>query len=113
MANNTIKASKESIQMINLKCPNCDQILEVEDDLDTFYCKYCGGKILLNDKARLNAKVKMKEIEHKNTLAQLEMEKEKMKMEKAKMKMEKEKHDTKILIIFTLVGWLVFIYLFH
>lgn len=84
MGKNAAKAEQNSIKMINLKCPNCDQILEVEDELDTFYCKYCGGKIILSDEARLNAKIKIKEIEHNTTLQKLKMEKE---MQENKMMM--------------------------
>lgn len=29
-----------------LKCSNCNGDLTVEDGLDTFYCKYCGYKIV-------------------------------------------------------------------
>ena len=36
------------MNMIQLKCPNCGADLEVEDSLDSFFCKYCGTKILLD-----------------------------------------------------------------
>lgn len=30
-------------EMKILKCPNCNAALEIENGLDTFYCKYCGN----------------------------------------------------------------------
>ncbi len=35
------------MRLHSLTCPNCNGILEVENNLDTFYCKYCGHKIIL------------------------------------------------------------------
>ena len=35
------------MNMIQLKCPNCNADLNVENNLDSFYCQYCGTKILL------------------------------------------------------------------
>ena len=31
-----------------LKCPNCNGDLTIEDGLDTFFCMYCGYKIMLD-----------------------------------------------------------------
>lgn len=39
------------MNMIQLKCPNCGADLEVEDGLDSFFCKYCGTKIVLEDQS--------------------------------------------------------------
>lgn len=36
------------MEFIQMKCPNCSADLEVENGLDSFYCKYCGTKILLS-----------------------------------------------------------------
>ena len=54
----------------SLHCPNCGADLEVEDGLDTFFCKYCGHKILLEgqSKAAYDAKVRIKEMEHEEKL---------------------------------------------
>lgn len=35
------------MNFVQMKCPNCGADLEVENDIDSFYCKYCGTKILL------------------------------------------------------------------
>lgn len=35
------------MKMYKLKCPYCKADLLEQDGLETFYCKYCGGKIIL------------------------------------------------------------------
>ncbi len=54
------------MELKTLKCPNCGADLEIEDGIDTFYCKYCGHKIVLEGQsdAAYEAKAKVKEIEH-------------------------------------------------
>lgn len=36
------------MEFVQMKCPNCNANLEVENGLDSFYCKYCGTKIMLS-----------------------------------------------------------------
>ncbi|MGN7385509.1 hypothetical protein [Sporosarcina sp. SAFN-015] len=45
-----------------LKCTNCNAALEIEDGIDTFFCKYCGHKMILEElsEASINAKVQIK-----------------------------------------------------
>lgn len=45
-----------------LTCPNCSANLEVEDSLDTVFCKYCGTKIVMSglDKHVVRAKANLK-----------------------------------------------------
>lgn len=68
-------------EMKILKCPNCNAALEIENGLDTFYCKYCGYKILLNgqSKAAYRAKTRIKEMEHDERMADKQLEHEKIK----------------------------------
>ena len=60
------------MKMVKLTCPYCGATLSVENGLDIFYCQYCGGKIMLTgqDSNIINAKVKLKEFEHKERLQQ-------------------------------------------
>lgn len=69
-----------------LTCPNCNGNLEIEDGLDTFYCKYCGSKIILSElsDAAYDAKVKIKNMEHKEKLKEKELEHERYKLESTK-----------------------------
>ncbi len=62
------------MEFIKLFCPYCGGQLSIENGIDTFYCQHCGGKIILSgqDKNTLNAKVKLKEFEHKERLQDAE-----------------------------------------
>lgn len=46
------------MNFVQMKCPNCGADLEIENGIDSFYCKYCGTKILLEgqDEETLKAK---------------------------------------------------------
>ena len=50
------------MEFIQMKCPNCNADLEVEDSIDSFYCKYCGTKILVEGQSKhvVNAKTKLR-----------------------------------------------------
>lgn len=58
------------MELKSLYCPNCGASLDAEDGLDTFFCKFCGYKILLQgqSEAAYNAKVSVKYMEHKERL---------------------------------------------
>lgn len=71
------------MELKSLFCPNCGASLEVEDGLDTFFCKYCGYKILLHgqSKAAYDAKVRVKNMEHKERLQDKRDAQERYRME--------------------------------
>lgn len=48
------------MEFVQMKCPNCNADLDVENSLDTFYCKYCGTKIMLEGQSRHVVKAKTK-----------------------------------------------------
>ena len=52
------------MKKITLNCPQCGANLEIADDIDTFFCTYCGTKIATGDIARINAQLRVKEMEH-------------------------------------------------
>lgn len=35
------------MELIQLRCPNCNADLKIENGLNTFYCQHCGTKIVL------------------------------------------------------------------
>lgn len=45
-------------------CPNCGSSVEISDQIDTFFCTYCGTKIYSGDKNRINAQLSVKKMEH-------------------------------------------------
>lgn len=71
------------MELKSLFCPNCGASLEIEDGLDTFFCKYCGYKILLQgqSKAAYDAKVRVKHMEHKERLQEKRDAQERYRME--------------------------------
>lgn len=46
------------MKLVQMKCPNCDANLEVDDGLDSFFCKYCGTKIVLEGQSEASLKAK-------------------------------------------------------
>lgn len=54
------------MDMIKLKCPQCNADLEIGNGIDTFFCTYCGCRLMLDGQNRhvLKAKTRLKELEH-------------------------------------------------
>lgn len=61
------------MEIIQLRCPNCNAELNTENDLDTFYCKYCGTKILLVNQSSATIRAKA-DVHISDTRNQLERE---------------------------------------
>lgn len=36
------------MEFLKLECPNCHAQLSIENGLDTFFCQYCGSKIIIS-----------------------------------------------------------------
>lgn len=92
------------MELKSLFCPNCGASLEVEDGLDTFFCKYCGYKILLQgqSKAAYDAKVRVKHMEHKERLQEKRDAQERYRMEFK----QKDKRRT-LAIVFGIFGAII------
>lgn len=74
------------MELKSLFCPNCGASLDVEDGIDTFFCKYCGYKIMLQgqSKAAYEAKVRVKHMEHKERIQDKKNAQERYRMESAR-----------------------------
>lgn len=96
------------MKLKSLHCPNCDADLEVEDGLDTFFCKYCGHKILLEgqSKAAYEAKVRIKKMEHEERLQDKRDEQERYKLRDLNI-------TTFICILIVILASAVFIVIIH
>lgn len=68
------------MEIVKLECPSCGAALESEDDIEVFFCKYCGAKILFD---RENDKYYEESFQYKTVKTKLEHEKsiEKMRMD--------------------------------
>ena len=89
------------MELKSLHCPNCGAPLEIEDGLDTFFCKYCGNKILLEGqtKAAYKAKAHIKYMEHEERLQDKRYSHERFKME-----FEQKDQRKTLLIVFSILG---------
>lgn len=67
------------MKIIQLKCPKCGAPLEAEDDLEIFFCKYCGQKIILAEQsnAQIGAKMFGKFLNHREKMHQMKVEEQK------------------------------------
>lgn len=76
------------MKLYRLKCPHCGGNLEIEEDLETFFCKYCGAKIIMDRISK--SQMRVREMEHDETLSehQMQIEIEKFKAKRTEEKME-------------------------
>lgn len=58
-----------------LKCPHCGGNLDVREDLDIFYCQYCGTKIQI-EKLSKN-EMRLHEMEHEERMKDKELKSDK------------------------------------
>lgn len=81
------------MRMIKLNCPNCNAGLEAEENLDVFYCKYCGTKIIMSgmSKEAYKSRVRMKQMEHDERMKDKDHEQERYRYEYAAREKNKER----------------------
>ena len=96
------------MNLVTLKCPNCGADIEIENGIDTFYCKYCGNKIILDGQsdAAINAKVRMKELESNERIKKEKLNYKREKKEKA------DKEANKVGIVILVILALTFLVMF-
>lgn len=78
------------MKIVQLRCPSCGAVLEAEDGLEVFFCKYCGQRIVLSvqSPAALNAKVAVKRMAHDERMQMNDLDHE---TEMYKLKMEEKR----------------------
>lgn len=66
------------MQIMRMKCPACGSDLQVEDGLETFFCQYCGQRIILSGQSEhlVKAKVDMEKMKHEERMYQLKTDNE-------------------------------------
>lgn len=88
--------------MIELKCPRCGAMLKSENDLDVFYCQYCGSKIILDEQpdnlVNAKAKIKMSQQRQKTERHKIDAKYEN-EQKNNEFKFKKEKYKDKSLLI--------------
>ncbi len=46
------------MNVLTIRCPNCNADLDIENGIDSFYCKYCGTRIILSGQSDSAIKTK-------------------------------------------------------
>lgn len=54
------------MNMIGVKCPHCGADLKINDEIDMFYCNFCGGQIFMDglSDAAYESRTKIKGMKH-------------------------------------------------
>ena len=91
------------MQFHQLNCPNCGASLEVEDELDVFFCKYCGTKIIVDGRSdtAIRAKADIK-------LAEKEIERQRMEHEFEERKQRENSRSSNLSFLTIVGGWIAF-----
>ena len=105
------------MEMKSLSCPKCGGTLEVEDGLDTFFCKYCGNKIVISDlsDAAYKAKSEALHYKHEETMKDKEHREAKAKWERQEISKQREEKSKNVMLLVCLgicLGLIVFPMLF-
>lgn len=67
-----------------LQCPNCGATLSIEDGLDTFFCQYCGTKVMFEGQsdAAYEARTRVKQMAHEERMMDKQIEYDKHEADK-------------------------------
>ena len=97
------------MNMIGIKCPHCGADLKINDEIDMFYCNFCGGQIFMDglSDAAYESRTKIKGMKHEEVMLDKKHEHEKY------MKEIEYKKDKKVKIfIYSLLFLLFLVFLF-
>ncbi len=93
------------MNMIGIKCPHCGADLKINDEIDMFYCNFCGGQIFMNglSDAAYESRTKIKGMKHEEVMLDKKHEHEKY------MKEIEYKKDKKVKIFIYSLLFLLFL----
>ena len=96
------------MKLYSLKCPHCGGNLEIEEDLDSFFCKYCGAKIIMDRLSK--SEMRVREMEHDEIMSEHQM---RVEIEEAKKARSSNRSDMVawIVIFLTMLMMFIFAYL--
>ena len=65
------------MKMHKIECPNCHAQLDPIEGLDTFWCPYCRGKVIVDEMSDkyYDTKVRFGEMEHEERMKDKEFDK--------------------------------------
>ena len=92
------------MELKSLKCPNCSGRLEIEDGLDTFFCKYCGYKVILSGQsdAAYKAKSKAQQYRHEENVQERKYKNEYDKWEREEVSKAREHKRENFAFVFSM-----------
>lgn len=100
------------MNMIGIKCPHCGADLKINDELDMFYCNFCGGQIFMDglSDAAYDSRTKIKGMKHEEIMLD-----KKYKYEKylAESKQTEERRKGKIALIIVIALFIIEILLVY
>ena len=83
-----------------LKCPNCGATLTIENDIDTFFCQYCGTKLIVDGQSdmaiRAKADIKIAE-------KAIERDRQQQEYEERKALREDKSFNLTVLLVFVII----------
>ena len=93
------------MNMIGIKCTHCGADLKINDEIDMFYCNFCGGQIFMNglSDAAYESRTKIKGMKHEEVMLDKKHEHEKY------MKEIEYKKDKKVKIFIYSLLFLLFL----
>ena len=93
------------MNMIGIKCPHCGADLKINDEIDMFYCNFCGGQIFMTglSDAAYESRTKIKGMKHEEVMLDKKHEHEKY------MKEIEYKKDKKVKIFIYSLLFLLFL----
>lgn len=93
------------MNMIGIKCPHCGADLKINDEIDMFYCNFCGGQIFMDglSDAAYESITKIKGMKHEEVMLDKKHEHEKY------MKEIEYKKDKKVKIFIYSLLFLLFL----
>ena len=99
-------------KLIKVTCPHCGSNLTVDDGLDTFYCQYCGTKIMMDglSEAAYKAKTKVKDMQHQEVMQDKKIDLKKFKINAENEQRDKDRKSKKHYLIFIFA---LFLFVFY
>ena len=94
------------MELFTMRCPNCGADLEVENGIDSFYCKYCGTKVIATGQtdAAIRAKADIK-------LAEMVIKRERQQQEHEERKRQQSNKAIILTFLLFVVFWLIMYFL--
>lgn len=91
------------MNMIGIKCPHCGADLKINDEIDMFYCNFCGGQIFMDglSDAAYESRTKIKGMKHEEAMLDKKYEHEKY-LEESKQTEERKKGKIALIIFIAL-----------